>query len=350
VIALHRARGGRIAAVLPIHYPRALLRAYGFLPVEVWGPPNVHTSHAASHLQPYVCSLVTNALSFLLSGGLDVADLIVVPHACDSLQGLGTLLIDFIRPRQPVLPIYLPRGDRAVDHEYCAGELRAFRDRLAERTDQDLPEEALIQCIEREEAADRQLQELHRCRARLPWAQPEVMRLIRSREFLPAEAFTALAQGLLSQAADTPRPGVALVLSGILPEPRGILDAVEQSGAYVAADDLACCGRRLYAPGCSPDPFERMAHSLLSAPPDPTRGSPIQARLEHLLALAGSSGARGVVFHEVKFCEPELFDLPQLRVGLHAAGVPSVVLEADLNDPLASQALTRLEAFVEMIA
>ncbi|HEY77039.1 MAG TPA: 2-hydroxyacyl-CoA dehydratase, partial [Thermoflexia bacterium] len=85
--------GGKVAAVLPIHYPRSLLRAFGLLPVEVWGPPRVDISHAAAHLQPYVCSIALNALSFLLIGGLDVVDCIIVPHACDALQGLGSLLL-----------------------------------------------------------------------------------------------------------------------------------------------------------------------------------------------------------------------------------------------------------------
>jgi benzoyl-CoA reductase/2-hydroxyglutaryl-CoA dehydratase subunit BcrC/BadD/HgdB len=52
----------------------------------------------------------------------------------------------------------------------------------------------------------------------------------------------------------------------------------------------------------------------------------------------------------VKFCEPELFDLPALRRGLRDAGLPSIAVEVDLNDPVSQQARTRLEAFLEMIA
>ena len=36
VIERTRQRGGRAMAVLPYHYPRALLRAHGFHPVELW--------------------------------------------------------------------------------------------------------------------------------------------------------------------------------------------------------------------------------------------------------------------------------------------------------------------------
>ncbi len=62
-IRAHKARGGRVAAVLPIHYPRALLRAFDILPVEVWGPPPVDATRGSAHLQPYVCSIVRNALA-----------------------------------------------------------------------------------------------------------------------------------------------------------------------------------------------------------------------------------------------------------------------------------------------
>ena len=115
VIRSHKQRGATVAAVLPIHYPRALLRAFDVFPVEVWGPPVVDASYKTTHLQSYVCSIVQNALSFLQAGGLDPVDLIVVPHACDTLQGLGSILIDFVVPRQPVLPIYFPRGERESD-------------------------------------------------------------------------------------------------------------------------------------------------------------------------------------------------------------------------------------------
>jgi benzoyl-CoA reductase/2-hydroxyglutaryl-CoA dehydratase subunit BcrC/BadD/HgdB len=35
---------------------------------------------------------------------------------------------------------------------------------------------------------------------------------------------------------------------------------------------------------------------------------------------------------------------------LQEAGIPSVAIQVDLNDPLAHQTLTRMEAFLEMIA
>jgi benzoyl-CoA reductase/2-hydroxyglutaryl-CoA dehydratase subunit BcrC/BadD/HgdB len=359
-----KGRGGSIAAVFPIHYPRALFRAFGLLPVEVWGPPRVDTSQGLVHLQPNVCSIVRNGLSFLLSGGLDIADLVVVPHACDSLQGLGSILIDLIPTRLPVVPIYLPRGRRQSDVDFLAEEFRSVHRRLQSITGRAPSEEKLRVCIEREEEADRVLAALHAERRGLDLADGEFYRLVRAREYLPAEEFTELGRRVLggeeiassapaeSSGMDRP-PGesgrVPLILSGIVPEPMEVLDAIERMGGRVVADDLACCGRRLYGTGSSEEPFHRLAERLMDAPPDPTRGSPIAERLAHLEKLLGTSGARGVVFYNVKFCEPELFDLPILCAQLEGLGVPSLVLEVDINDPLASGVVTRLEAFLEMI-
>jgi len=358
-VRAYKSRGGRIAAVLPIHYPRALLRAFDILPVELWGPPQVDATRGSAHLQPYVCSIVRNALAYLLSGGLDLADLIVVPHTCDSLQGFASILIDFIHPTQPVLWIYLPRGNHAGNVAFLADEFRALYRRLAEITNRAPSDAELLESNRREESADARLADLHRQRGALPPTVVEFYRLVRSREYLPAETFIEIAERVGGLSTLPPRGSahdrlplgkIPLLLSGIIPEPMGIFDALDRLNAVVVADDFAGCGRRLYPPGKSDDPFERMAERILAAPPDSTRGSAIQERLQHLLRLAQTSGAKGIVFYDVKFCEPELFYLPALRKGLQDAGIPSLVIEIDLSDPLSQQVLTRLEAFLEMIA
>jgi benzoyl-CoA reductase/2-hydroxyglutaryl-CoA dehydratase subunit BcrC/BadD/HgdB len=116
----------------------------------------------------------------------------------------------------------------------------------------------------------------------------------------------------------------------------------------VVLDDYACSGRRHYPAGSSEDPWERMAQRLLGGPPDPTLGHPIAQRVEHLVAGCQRTGVAAAVFHGVKFCEPERFDLPMVQAGLERRlGIPCVDLEVDLSSPLAHQAVTRVEALVE---
>ncbi len=347
-----KASGGRIAAVLPIHYPRALLRSFDFLPVEVWGPPHVDVSYGGAHLQPYVCSVVHNALSFIKTGGLDVTDLIIVPHACDSLQGLGSILIDFVRPKQPVLPFYLPRGRRREDLDFLKDEIRSLYVKLSNITGKRPDRDTMMMRIEIEELADLKLHQIYESRIRnesvRSMSNYEFYKIIRSREFLPAEDFIKIADEI-SNASEAGDDGIPVILSGIVPEPMEILNAIEEAGGKVIADDLACCGRRLYSPGVSDDPIERMAETIMNAPPDVTRGSLIEERFEHLKNLSEKTGARGIIFYTVKFCEPELFDLPELRDLLKKSGIPSVHVEIDIGDPLPHQTITRLTAFLEVL-
>jgi benzoyl-CoA reductase/2-hydroxyglutaryl-CoA dehydratase subunit BcrC/BadD/HgdB len=345
----HKKNGGFIAGVFPIHYPRALFRAFNVLPVEVWGPPGVDPSFGSAHLQPYVCSIVRNALSFLQSGGLEVADILVVPHACDSLQGFGSILIDFVSPPQPVIPIYIPRGRRDCDVEFFASELENIYGRLQSITSLSPTEQDLLDCIQREEKADYLLSELSQQRHYMTQTNKEYYHLIRSREFLPAETFIHYAQTAMVKKNPDTNHGIPILLSGILPEPFSLLDTFTSLGVKIVGDDLACCGRRLYPPGNSDLPFYRMAESIIQAPPDPTRGNTIQERNNYLQMLVNRTGAIGVVFYEPKFCEPELFDLPLIRKGLLDIDIPSIIIEIDINDQLSQQTITRIEAFVEMI-
>lgn len=349
VIREFKEGGGRVAAVFPIRYPREVLRAHGYLPVEVWGPPGVDEAPAGAHLQSYTCAIVRKGLSFLLSGGLDETDLVVVPNDCDSLQGLGSVLLDFVRPKQPVVTFYPPRATRASDLAYLSFEIRALGEKIGKVSGKRPTDDALRAAIAREEKADDLLSWLHLEREGLGLPDLELYRLLRSREYLPAERFIDLASTALEASnPELTRDGIPLILSGIVPEPWSLFETLAEIGARVAADDLACCRRRLYGHGSADEPWRRMAQRFLGAPPDPMRGSPIRERIDDLKRLADASGARGVVFYDMKFCEPEQFDLPELRQGLQQAGVPSVIVEVDLSGELSSQAITRLEAFVEM--
>ncbi len=341
-------QGGLVAAVLPIHYSRALLRAFDIYPIEVWGPPKVDVSLGGAHLQPYVCSIVHNALSFLKMGGLDVADMLLIPHTCDSLQGLASILMDLIKPKPAIIPLYLPRGQREEDVSFLTHELRSLYTRFSALSGKKPTSEDLLAAIKREEMSDLLLAKLYKARQQMGLNNIDFYRLVRSREYLPAEHFSALAEKTLQTTVE-PLPGIPIILSGILPEPMEVLNIIDEIGGQVVADDLACCGRRLYKPGTSTEPFRRMAERLVYAPPDPTRGNSIEERVKYLAEMAQNSGAQGIIFYEVKFCEPELFDLPDLRTSLKEQGLASIIIEIDINNPLPHQVATRISAFLEML-
>ena len=340
--------GEKIAAVLPVHYPRGLLRACGFLPIEVWGPPRRDTTLGDGHLQAYTCSVVRSGLSFLLQGKLDVVDAVLVPHTCDSLQGLASVLIDFIKPAQPVLTQYYPRNEGPSALPFFAAELRKVGEGLSAVSERHPSDEELHAAIDGEEAADAALAELYQRRTRLNLSAMDFYKLVRSREYLPAEVFEPLARGVLAEVGgEACVEGVPVLLSGMMPEPMSVLDVLEEAGAAIVADDLACGSRRLYPAAKNADPYLRMAQRLLGAVADPTRGSSVKARADHVVTMAKAAGVQVAIFYEVKFCEPEQFYLPLTKKALAQAGVRSVVVEVDICEELPGQVITRLEAILE---
>lgn len=348
IIHNHKNSGGFVAAVLPIHYPRALFRAYNILPMEFWGTPQVQAGESSVHLQPNICPVAHNSLSFILGDAFDDVHMVIVPHVCDALQGLGTTLRDFICPQTPVLPFYIPRGKTENHVSQLAKTFRDLCGALGEITGSSVSETELMACVKREEEADGLLAELHKKRNFLPFNHREFYEFIRSREYLPAEIFISYVKEILNKVSiESQNRNTPIILSGIVPEPMELFEAVEGFNNFVAVDDLACCGRRLYPPGTSNDPFRRMAERILLGPPCSTRGSPIEERLAYLKNIVNETGAKGVIFFMVKFCDPELAGLPTLTKELQDMGVSCLILETDLEPELSQDTSMQIEIFLE---
>jgi len=360
-IAAQREAHGRLAvAVLPIHYPKEILTALDLLAVELWGPPGAPRGEAAGRLQSYVCALARNALAFLASGGADAVDGVLFPHTCDSIQGLATLAKDFGGWGKTSFTFLHPKGpDRSSARSFVEAEMRSLARELEAFSGHVLEPARLDRAIRLHREIDAHRAALLDGRARLPQGDPELYALLRRGEWLWPEDHLDEIRAARASLRDRPvQRGVPVLVSGYVPEPAAMLEVLDRAGAYVAADDYAAVGRRVVrradadgpAPGASDDPWARLVDLYFAAPPCSTRSADPAARVRHLEALLDRSGARGVVLHVLKFCEPELFDVPILRRALAAWNVPVLVLEGELEAELSGQAVTRIEAFVEMLS
>lgn len=348
-----RGGGGRVCAVFPAQYPRELLWAHGVLPMEVWDPP-LAPARAQGHLQPYICSVVRQGLELFLAGGLDEVGAILFPHTCDSLQNLASLVEDYLDPPAPSLFFYNPKAPFAAAAKgFYVAQLQTLERELT-RVFGPQPPDGMARALE----WSRRLSELYaqaysrRAAGELEVGAAEFYRVLRGGEYMHPQDNIPLLEGWLASAPATGGgQGQGIILSGVLPSPPDLLETMDELRFRVVHDDLISMSRRLlYPPPGEGDPYEALAESFLAMPPCSTRGSSLSQRLEWLKGLARAGRAQGVVFSVVKFCEPELFDLPELRRGLKEAGLPSLVLEVDVNQEVGGQAATRLEAFGEMLS
>jgi len=352
-ITSHHARGHKVLVVLPIHYPKEILTALDILAVELWGPPGPPRGPDAGRIQSYVCAIVRNALAFISAGEAGAVDGLLFPHTCDSIQGLATVVPDFGAWSKPVFRFIHARGDdRPSARRFVEAELRSLAAELAAFAGRSLDEDRLRDAIRLHRSIDRLRAKLLDQRSRLPLRDRELYRLLRRGEYLwPADHLAELEAAASTLAPAPVQRGLPVLVSGIVPEPMSVLDALAAAGAFIAADDYAAVGRRVnrHQPASLDVPFAALVELYFAAPPCSTRQSNQTARADHLEALLEGSGALGVLLHTVKFCEPELFDLPVLRRRLEARGVPVLQLESELEAELSGQTLTRIEAFVEML-
>jgi benzoyl-CoA reductase/2-hydroxyglutaryl-CoA dehydratase subunit BcrC/BadD/HgdB len=345
--------GRRSLAVLPVHHPEPLLTALDVLAVELWGPPGPPRSDAAGRLQSYVCAVARNALAFLAGGHADAVDGALFPHTCDSLQGLATLLTDLGGWSKPAFVFQHARGDdRPSARAFVLGELRSLARQLEALGGRRLDDGRLAWALRLHADVDAARAALLDGRARLRMSDPELYAVLRRGEWLwPEDHLAELRAAAAALAPEPVQAGVPVLVTGYVPEPAAILAALNDAGAYVAADDYAAVGRRIprAAAAAPADPWAALVDRHFALPPCPTRGTDPAARMRHLVALAGRAGARGVLVHVQKFCEPELFDVPAIRRTFASRGLPVVVVEGELERELPGQAVTRVDAFVELL-
>jgi benzoyl-CoA reductase/2-hydroxyglutaryl-CoA dehydratase subunit BcrC/BadD/HgdB len=275
------------------------------------------------------------------------------PHTCDSIQNLASIVNDYLDFKKPCYLFYHPKAPyRPSSRTYYLGELKRFASELEKQLGP-LNLDELKRRVRQSREMAAVIQKLYNLRAqgRLQSSNEEFYRVLRQGEFLHPHDFLPLLSEFAEASRGETGKGPVVVVTGVLPSPPEILSLLDEMGVRIGDDDLLNCGRRLVAaPGSSEDPFEALAEGYFAMPACSTRNSPVEQRLKHLVEKVDRSKARGVLFYAVKFCEPELFDIPQLVEGLKHKGVATLVMDTILNQGVSGQMRTRVEAFVEMIS
>jgi len=147
--------------------------------------------------------------------------------------------------------------------------------------------------------------------------------------------------------------GVPVLLFGnVLPDP-GAAEMLEACGVRVVADDLCTGSRQLTRVGDEDkEPvLHRLANAVLQRPLCARTLVPGDRRAlaNQILEAARGAEVRGAVAHVLKFCDPYLLRMPDIRAAFGEAGIPLLVLEGDCTLRSLGQQRTRIEAFVEML-
>ncbi len=153
-------------------------------------------------------------------------------------------------------------------------------------------------------------------------------------------------EGLEAQNGSGPK----LLLSGMVFDPLEIHKIIDESGACVVDDDFANGWRTVSKGDLKVDNLvEGITDFLFNPAPCCCIYNPDNDRHPYLLNRVKESGADGVLFWYIKFCEPDAFDRPQLMKQLKDANIPVSFIDLELTMTNFDAVRTRINAFCEIL-
>jgi benzoyl-CoA reductase/2-hydroxyglutaryl-CoA dehydratase subunit BcrC/BadD/HgdB len=278
----------------------------------------------------------------------------VITNSCDGMRRLYDVWTEYV-PGVPAFFLDVPKKRDPDAVALYASELR----RLAETLERRLPTAGVSD--EGLEDAIRTCNAVRRRMSDVLTLQKEAVPRVRGSDFFdltshaaeltPSELRDRIARFLvkIEEKAAPPR-GPRIVLSGNVINRPDLLTLIEDRGAQVVALDT-CFGVRHYdllVEEDTGDPMLALATRYLLRSPCP-RMHGLEQRFQYVKELVESSGAAGVIYSTVKFCDSHLYDLPLLEEDLRQAGIPFLWLENDYEWTGLGQLRTRVEAFLEML-
>lgn len=353
-IRAQREQGKKIVGVFPIYAPEELIHAAGMFPVGCWGG-QVTIAKAASLLPPFACPVMQGITELSMTGGYDLLDGAILSAPCDTLKCLTQNFTRACPGIKPIFCIYpqnnkLEGGVRYLYHQLK--EVAAHLEGLSGRKLTDLALHRSIEIYNENRAA---MMELTRLLARRPGALTAAQRhtVMKARWFMDKGEHTALVKELCAALETMPAVGPTarrVVLAGIMTEPFGFVQVLDELGFTVVADELACESRQFRNP-VPPDidQFERLAQQWKNVEGCSVVADPQGNRAVQILELARDADASGVLYCQMKFCEEEEFDYPYVRNTLEQGGFPVLNIEIDPLSTSSEQTRTRLQAFGEQL-
>ena len=335
--------------------PLPLIDAAGFVPYRIL-PLGGAPDQAAALLHDNMCPHVKRVLDRALAADLPELAGVVFVNSCDAMRRLADAW-QVARPNDRTILVDLPSSNDDAAVDYFAAELARLADALSRWSGRQLTATDLSRSAARYRDLAGALDRLgHRAAAgTLPGGRRAFQELLNRSVTAPLDETLAEARRLDAAADAAPRAAnpVPLYLFGnVLPDPEAF-GLFESCGALVTADDL-CTGSRQIIPldlDSEPDGLRQIARGLLQRSACARTMEPGHpgAFAAQVVRGAQEAGARGVIAHVMKFCDPYLIRLPAVREALQQAGLPLLVLEGDCTLRSLGQHRTRIEAFVEML-
>lgn len=347
--------GGKAIAVFPMNFPAEIAHAAGLLPVIVQEDRKPITV-GNNLLSEFNCGYSRNLADQAATGRLDVYDGFFMADHCIQLIGAADVIRELTDRRfhfgqliSSMNDAWTPEQARLTMADFVT-ELSAFAG--VEITDERLRDS--IRTYNRGRQLLRALYEQRRA-GDARFTSGDLQTMVKSSMVMAREEHNALLAELVEQSSAAPRDRrVRVHLSGHFchAPKRELLELVEESGGIVVDDDLFHGARHISTDARETgSPVDALVAQYLDRNvniPCPTRAQSDVDWDTYLLDAVHTSGAEVVISLLVKYCEPHMLYLPELRKALEAKGIPHLLLETEHEGMPLETMRTRIEATFEL--
>ena len=353
----------KIIGYLCAFTPVEIITAAGFMPFRIKGDVNEPITKADSEMETIVCPLVRSCFDVALKGKYQFLDGIVIPHTCDSICRTYDIWKYTLNLPYSHL-INMPHATDKPSLDFYKAELNTFRrslDRFAGReiSDQSLPR--AISLYNQNRAKVREVYELRKTNPPLI-SGAEVAKLLVAGVSIPVAEATELMTSVIEEVKQRGRVLAAksarLMVVGAQVDNIAFIDLIENSGAWVVADDLCPGAREFFSDvAVTPDPIDGIAERYLrriycGRTFMERRGSYqeyLEQRFGHIGRFIRDFRVDGVVLYIYKYCDPFGFEVPAMKSYIESEGTPVLYLEDEYSMSTIGRLRTRIQAFLELL-
>ncbi len=346
----------------PLYPPLELFHSMGFTPFVFWDLRHFINSFntADKHLQAYACSVSRRLVEFICSTPDDIIDALFMYNACDTLRNLPEIINCCLqekvnKPRIFKMHIPMAPEEQTKTTDYLSGRITALIRELEESFGVSFSPERFRQSIALYRKMRLLNEKLEKMVAQNIISYNLFSLITRKGLFAKIENHIEEMESIAANHSSSPKnkhdvPTASVIISGILPPPPSLIDALENYEIRIVGNDIATQRRSYaYTPGDTGDPCLYYRDFYHHHFPCPTLLYKSDQRLAAIKNLIYNTRARGFIFIGEKFCEYEYFEIPYLEKKLREMGVFTLHLEISVDDESGANYMTRLEAFAELL-
>lgn len=351
-----KAQGKKVIGVLPYYVPEDLVHASGMVPMGIWGSNNKTITRAKEYCATFYCTIGQLALEMLLDGTMDGLDGIITPTICDTLRPMSQNFRVAMKDKLPCIFLAQPQHRRPeFGIQFSIDQFTHIKNELEKISGSTITDEAIANSIKIYNQSRKARREFSKLAGTRGVSAVNRSAVFRSSWFMLKEDHTKLLEELNTLLAAQPEVKAqrGVVTSGIICDNPKLLQLLDENGITIVADDVAQESRMVLVDASEQgDPMRALAEQFANVDNDILLyddQSASNRRGDHVVNLANSNNAGGVIVFMQQFCDPEEMEYPSLKQALSAGGVHHIKLGIDQQMRDFGQASTAMQAFADVL-